>query len=57
MTLSLTIARSGESDVQVKCYGDGNLLKEFYSFAYTYLDVDIDSYIRNDLTMKGFTID
>ena len=62
MTLSLDIQKNAGKDTQVKCIVDDKRINESYSFGELNEDLtvrtdeQIDSYIRTDLTAKGYLI-
>ena len=62
MTLSLDIVKVSGEDTQVKCIVDDKRINESYSFGELNEDLtvrtdeQIDSYIRTDLTAKGYSI-
>ena len=53
----MEIQRSAGNDTQVKCSLAGNILPESYSFnEIDYNDAMIETYIREDLIVKGYNI-
>lgn len=55
MILTLDIVR-GDDSTQVSCALDGDSIPEFYGFDLTFSDADIETFIRADLTEKGYDL-
>lgn len=56
MILALAIDRSDANNATVKCFLDGSLTSNFYGFAQSYTDAEIENYVRGDLIAKGYGI-